>query len=128
MKKYLLIILRIIPAFILLQTLFFKFTAHPDSVALFTELGLEPHGRIGTGIFDLIAGITILMPRTAWLGAGLVVGMMAGAIMSHLTQLGIDVNGDGGALFTSAVIAFVTGFITLLIHRKEIPIIGAKLP
>src|SRR3954467_5317596 len=82
-------IARISAAVILLQTLFFKFTAAPESVYIFTKVGLEPWGRIGSGGAELIAAILILIPRTTWLGAGLALAVMAGAIFSHLTVLGV---------------------------------------
>ncbi len=112
---------RIIAAVILLQTLFFKFTAAPESVELFTTLGMEPIGRIGTGIVELIAGILLLVPRTAWAGAIISLGVITGAIFSHLTILGINYNGDGGALFTMAVIVFVTSAVALWLERESIP-------
>ncbi len=102
MKNLLSWSLRIIPAIILLQTLAFKFTAHPDSVALFTQLGLEPIGRIGIGSLELVAGILLLIPATSRFGALLASGLMFGAVASHLTILGINYNGDGGALFAMA--------------------------
>lgn len=124
MKKYLPLALRLIAAIILLQTLYFKFSAHPDSVALFTQLGLEPHGRIGIGIMELIAAILIMMPKTIWMGAGLTVGLMAGAIFSHLTELGIVFNDDGGTLFALAVITLVCAAVTLWLDRKRIPFLN----
>ena len=127
MKKYLPLALRLLAAVILLQTLYFKFSAHPDSVQLFTTLGLEPNGRIGIGAMELIAAILILMPKTIWLGAGLTVGLMAGAIFSHLTKLGIVFNDDGGTLFILAVITFLCAAVSLWLERKHIPIIGHKL-
>ncbi|MEO1452065.1 MAG: DoxX family protein [Bacteroidota bacterium] len=96
MKKYGLILLRLVVAVILVQTLFFKFTAHPDSVYIFSTIGLEPFGRIGIGVLELIASILLLVPRTVWAGSVLSLGLMGGAIMMHLTQLGIEVQGDGG--------------------------------
>ncbi len=126
MKKYLIIALRIVTALILIQTLWFKFTAHPDSVYIFTKVGLEPYGRIGIGIMELVASILLFVPRTAWLGAGMTVGIIGGAIFMHLTKLGIEVNGDNGSLFYLAVVTFVFGAIILFFHRKEIPIIGVK--
>ena len=99
MNKTFLLVLLIIVALILLQTLRFKFLAHPDSVYIFTTLGIEPYGRIGIGILELIASILLFTNRTTWLGALLTTGLMAGAIFSHLTQLGIEVKGDGGTLF-----------------------------
>lgn len=116
-------IARIIPALILLQTLFFKFTAAPESVYIFEQLGMEPFGRIGIGIGELIAGIALLIPAFSWLGAVLAIGLMSGAIFFHLTKLGIAVQGDGGALFAMAVIVLVFSLITLWIHRKDIPLL-----
>jgi len=120
-------VLRITAAIILLQTLFFKFTAAPESVYIFTKVGAEPWGRIGSGVVELIAAILILTPRFAWLGSLLAMGVMAGAILSHLTVLGIEVQGDKGLLFTLAVIVFICSTGNLLFHRSEIPVIGRRL-
>lgn len=121
MKKYIPLALRIIVAVILIQTLRFKFTAHPDSVYIFETVGLEPFGRIGIGIVELIAGILLLIPKTVWAGATITLGVIGGAIMMHLTQLGIEVKGDGGVLFYTAVVTFVLSAIILFIHKKDIP-------
>src|SRR5438874_13744844 len=96
-------LLRIAAAIILLQTLFFKFTAAPESVYIFTKVGAEPWGRIGSGVVELIAAILLIVPRTTWMGAVLGMGVMAGAIASHLSILGIEVQGDGGLLFALAL-------------------------
>lgn len=116
--------LQLLAAGILLQTLFFKFTAAEESVYIFTTLGLEPWGRIGSGVAELIAAITLLVPATTTLGAILAMGVMAGAIMSHLTQLGIEIRDDGGLLFSLAVIVFVASVGILLMRRGDIPVIG----
>lgn len=121
MKKHIPLALRIIVAVILIQTLRFKFTAHPDSVYIFETVGLEPFGRIGIGIVELIAGILLLIPKTVWAGATITLGVIGGAIMMHLTQLGIEVKGDGGVLFYTAVVTFVLSAIILFIHKKDIP-------
>ena len=92
-------IIKLIAVVILVQTLFFKFTGAEESIYIFTKLGVEPFGRIGSGIFELIASILILIPRTTLLGAVLGMGVMAGAIVSHLFILGIDVQNDGGLPF-----------------------------
>jgi len=120
-------VLRITAAVILLQTLFFKFTAAPESIYIFTKVGAEPWGRIGSGVVELIAAILILTPRFTWLGSLLALGVMAGAILSHLTVLGIEVQGDKGLLFVLALIVFVCSTANLLLHRSEIPIIGRRL-
>lgn len=124
MNKYLQLVLRLIVAIILLQTLRYKFLAHPDSVYIFSTLGLEPHGRIGIGIVELIASVLLLFKRSRWLGALLSVGLMAGAIFSHLTQLGIEVKGDGGTLFYMAVITWILSLAILWTERKNIPFIN----
>jgi uncharacterized membrane protein YphA (DoxX/SURF4 family) len=121
MNKYILWALRIVPAIILLQTLFFKFTAAPESVYIFSKLGGEPYGRIGSGIFELIAAILLLIPRTTILGAILGLGVMAGAITSHLTILGIEVQGDHGQLFAYALITAVCCSALIFIFRSKIP-------
>jgi len=112
-------VLRLAAAGILIMTLYFKFTAHPQSVKLFTELGMEPWGRIGTGIFELIASILILYPRTTGYGALLGMGVMAGALFFHLTKLGIVWDGDAG-LFTYALIDFICCAILVLFYRKQL--------
>ncbi len=113
-------VLRILAALILLQTLYFKFTAKPESVELFTILGMEPWGRIGTGIAELIASILILIPRTTLLGALMGLGLMAGAIFFHLTKLGVNFGGDA-VLFIYAVIVFVCCLALIIINRRNIP-------
>ena len=124
MNKNLLFFLRLIVAVILLQTLYYKFGAHEDSVYIFTTLGLEPYERIGIGVMELIASILILIKKTSWAGALLTVGLMAGAIFSHLTQLGIEVKGDGGQLFYMAIGTWVFSLIVLWSERKQIPFIN----
>ena len=123
MKKYLPIMLRLIPALILAQTLYFKFSAASESVYIFETLGLEPVGRIGSGIAELIAAILIVIPKTAWAGATLALCVISGAI--HLTQLGIEVQGDGGYLFFLAMVVFVTSAAVLWMERKNIPVVGS---
>lgn len=125
-KSHFLLILRIAVAIILIQTLRFKFTAHPDSVYIFETIGLEPFGRIGIGLLELIAGILILIPKTIWAGAMLTLKLIGGAIIMHLTQLGIEVNNDGGVLFITAIITFVLAVIILFFYKQDIPIIGSK--
>ena len=100
-------VLRLIPALILLQTLFFKFTAAEESVYIFSTLGIEPWGRIGSGIVELFAGCLLLYRPLSWLGAGLALGTMSGAILSHLGPLGIEVMGDHGQLFGMAILTWL---------------------
>lgn len=127
LQKILFTVLRFAAAIILLQTLAFKFTAHPDSVYIFSTLGLEPYGRIGTGILELIAGGLLIYGRFSYLGALLAIGLMSGAIFSHLTMLGIEVNGDGGSLFTLAVITFICSAGVLYLQRAQLFRIFSRL-
>ena len=119
--------LKVIVAAILLQTLYFKFTGAPESVYIFQTVGMEPWGRIGSGIVELFAALLILIPRTAWLGAVLALGTICGALFFHLTILGIEVRGDGGFLFILACVVFVASLIILWKERKNIPFIGQGL-
>jgi uncharacterized membrane protein YphA (DoxX/SURF4 family) len=118
-------ICRILAAVILLQTLFFKFTGAEESVYIFSTLGLEPWGRYASAVAELIAAILLLAPRYAAFGALLSIGVISGALVSHLTKLGIEVKGDGGLLFGLAVTVFVCSALILVIRRDELPILGA---
>jgi uncharacterized membrane protein YphA (DoxX/SURF4 family) len=120
-------ILQLVAAAILFQTLFFKFTGAEESIYIFTKLGLEPWGRIGSGVAELIACVLLLVPRTVPIGAILALGVISGAIVSHLTKLGIVVKDDGGLLFGLAVVVFVASATVLLIRRGQIPVIGQAL-
>ena len=131
---------RIVAAIILLQTLFFKFTAAPESVYIFTRLGtfirtyipsasistVEVSGRIGSGIMELIAAVMLLTRHFVWAGAVLAMAATGGAIASHLTFLGIEVQGDKGLLFFLAIAVFVTSVMALFLHRMQIPVLGKR--
>ncbi len=112
-------VLRLVAAAIMLQTLYFKFSGHPQSVALFTQLGMEPWGRYGTGVLELIASLLILYPRTTGVGALLGLGLMAGALYFHFTKLGIVFDGDA-VLFTMALIVFVCCAVLVFLSRKQL--------
>jgi hypothetical protein len=112
--------LRIVAALIMLQTLYFKFSASDESVYIFSRLGMEPWGRIGTGILELIASMLILYPKTTSIGALIAMGLMGGAIWFHLTKLGIPVKNDGGQLFIYALLVFVSSGILLFTYRHAL--------
>ena len=113
-------LLRVLAAIILLQTLYFKFSAAPESIYIFSKLGMEPWGRISVGILELIAGILILVPATTPYGALLATALMAGAIFFHLTKLGISVQNDGGQLFIYALLVLVSSTVLVVIHRSNL--------
>jgi uncharacterized membrane protein YphA (DoxX/SURF4 family) len=114
-------IVKLVAVVILVQTLFFKFTGAEESIYIFQTLGIEPFGRIGSGIVELIASILILIPRTTLLGALMALGTMVGAIVSHLFVLGIAVKNDGGLLFILASITFACSLYLVLINKNKIP-------
>ncbi|MGS2725893.1 DoxX family membrane protein [Psychroserpens sp. BH13MA-6] len=122
--KHLPLILRIVVAIILIQTLRFKFTGHEDSIYIFSKVGLEPYGRIGIGILELIAGLLLLFKKTAWAGALITIGVIGGAILMHLTVLGITINNDGGTLFYTAILTFILAICILYFDRKRLPFIN----
>lgn len=114
------LVTRLAVAGILAQTLFFKFSAAEESVYIFRTLGMEPWGRIGSGVAELIAAVLLLVPRTVLPGAALSLGVISGAIASHLTLLGIEVQGDHGLLFCLACVVFVGSALLLWLHRGEL--------
>jgi putative oxidoreductase len=126
MKNYKLLInwvARLMAAFILLQTLYFKFTGAEESVYIFTELGMEPWGRFGVGFIELVASVLILIPAFTGTGALIGCGLMVGAIFSHITVLGMEVQGDGGLLFSYAIIVSICCTYLAIENRKSIPIV-----
>ena len=122
--KTLSLFLRLVVAAILLQTLYFKFTAAPESVYIFRTLGAEPWGRIGSGVLELVISGLLLWPRTAGIGAVGALGVISGALLAHLTKLGTDVQGDGGTLFYLALTVFAGSAALVWLHRREIPVIS----
>ena len=113
----------VVAAVILLQTLYFKFTGAPESVFIFTELGMEPYGRIGTGVLELVISILLLRKRTSIWGTILGLGVISGAILSHVFVLGLVVQNDGGLLFGLAVLVFILLSISLILQRDKLMLI-----
>jgi len=113
-------ILKLLAAFIMLQTLFFKFSASDESVYIFSTLGMEPWGRIGTGVMELIASVLILFPKTTGIGAVLGIGLMSGALFFHITKLGLVVQDDGGQLFIYALLVFLSCVALAVIYRRDL--------
>lgn len=120
MKNKISLLLRLIAAGILLQTLFFKFTGAPESKFIFSTLGIEPWGRWASGVSELIASILLLIPTTQIIGAGLSIGIMCGAILSHILFLGFVVQNDGGLLFGLACSVLVLSLLIIFIHRDQL--------
>ena len=110
----------IIAALILLQTLYFKFSGAAESVYIFDQLGLEPYGRIGTGILELIIAALLLVKRSSLVGGILGLGVITGALFSHIFVLGIEVQDDGGLLFGLALLVFVSCFVTIWTQKEKL--------
>jgi hypothetical protein len=121
--------LQLIAAVILFQTLFFKFSGAKESIYIFSTVGMEPWGRIGSGVVELIASILLVIPATVTVGAIIALVTISGAIFFHLTKLGIALPAvnDRGELFALAVVVFVVSLAILFIRRTEIPVIGNRL-
>lgn len=113
-------VLRIVAALIMLQTLYFKFSAAPESVYIFSTLGMEPWGRIGIGTLELIASLLILYPRTTAIGAVMGIGLMSGAVFFHFTKLGLVVMNDGGQLFAYALIVLIACIALTIFYRNDL--------
>lgn len=120
-------LLRLLAAGLMLQTLYFKFTAQPESVYIFSQMGIEPWGRIATGISELIASVLLLLPATVTIGAALATGIMLGAVASHLFVLGIAVQNDHGQLFAYALIVLTAALLLLYLHREQLWAFRKKL-
>ena len=116
----------IVSAIIMLQTLYFKFSAAPESVYIFSTLGIEPWGRIGSGIGELIASILILIPATRWIGSILGLGIISGAIIAHITKLGVEVQGDGGYLFILALVVFISCGICFYLDKHKLKLMYVR--
>ena len=113
-------VLKLLAAYIMLQTLYYKFSASDESVYIFSTIGMEPWGRIGTGVMELIASILILIPKATGVGAVMGIGLMSGALFFHITKLGFEVQNDGGLLFIYALLVFLSCIILVIIYRREL--------
>lgn len=118
---------RLVAAVIMLQTLYFKFIGAPESVEIFTTVGVEPWGRYAVGVLELIASLLLLINTTAWAGGALALMLMSGAIGMHLTLLGIEVQDDGGLLFFLALLVAASSIIVLVINKEQIMLILKNL-
>ena len=121
--KFIITLLKLIIAVIFLQSLYCKFSAHPQAIYIFTMLDLEPYGRIGIGIAELVLSVLIFIPRYSLLAIFGSLGMMIGAVYSHLTKIGIVVRwneqGDGGILFSMAIIVCIISSILIFINVND---------
>lgn len=113
-------ICRLLAAAIILQTLYFKFTAQAESVYIFTKLGSEPFGRISVGVIELATSILLIIPASSLYGAILGIMIMTGAILSHIFVLGIEIMDDGGKLFILAVFVWVSCLAVIFFCKNSL--------
>lgn len=118
-KTYLKWAARLVAAYLMFQTLFYKFTGSEESIEIFTTVGMEPWGRYGVGVMELIASILLLITYISWMGALIAIGLMLGAIGMHLTLIGIEVRNDGGQLFLYAIIVALCSAYVLWQDREK---------
>jgi hypothetical protein len=121
------VLLKMLVTVIIGQTLFFKFSGAAESMYIFNQLGAEPYGRIGLGIVELISIVLIWFPKTVFYGIILIVGMMLGAIASHVFILGIEVQQDGGKLFLLALITLIADLGLLYFYRDAFKLLATQL-
>jgi hypothetical protein len=127
MKYYLERSTSILSAILMLQTLYYKFSAAPESIYIFTELGIEPFGRIGIGIVELVASILLVFRKTSIFGAILGIGVIAGAIFAHIFIIGIEVQNDKGVLFGLAFVIFVASSLTIYVQKDKFNLLIKRL-
>jgi len=99
-----------------------KLTSHEASIALFTELGMEPTGRYVIGFLEAVACALLLMPNTAVHGAILSLGIMIGAVIAHFSKIGFN---DMFAYF--AIILVICSSAIIYLRRKQIKSIARML-
>lgn len=120
MKNYLERTTAIIAAILFLQSVYFKFIGAPGSIFIFTEIGIEPYGRILIGVLELIVALLLIFRKTSLLGSVLGLGFILGAIFTHLYVLGIEVQNDGGVLFGMAIIVLISSIINITVQSKKL--------
>ncbi len=108
------------------QTLFFKFSGAVESIYIFSVLGVEPWGRLALGVLELLSLVFLWIPKTTLYALILILGMMSGAIASHLFILGIEIMGDKGELFILGVVTWLCTAVLLFIKREEIKLLSMK--
>jgi chromate transport protein ChrA len=120
-KRLALLAIRLsVSANLLYAAIFLKFAGVPDSVALFTQMSQAVHGlvsqpafRLGSGVFETVVAVLLLIPKTARLGAGLTVGWMTAVVFSHMFVLGY------GWFFADALMVMLLAVIYVLLTDRH---------
>jgi len=105
---------------LLYVAIFLKFAAARGAVELFTQMSQAVHGlvsqplfRLGSAVFETVLAALLLIPKTARLGAGLIVAWMTAVILSHIFVLGY------GPFFVDALMVMVLALGYLLLTRRH---------
>ena len=119
-KLALLAIRLLVSVNLLYAAVFLKFAGVPGSVTLFTQMSQTVHGlisqpvfRLGSGVFETVMAVLLLIPKTARLGARLTVMWMTSVILSHIFVLGY------GWFFIDALVVMLLAVIYLLLTRGQ---------
>ena len=120
-KRFGLVAIRVMVSVNLLYAaIFAKFAGVPQSVALFTQMSQAVHGlisqsvfRLGSGVFETMVAGLFLIPKTARLGARLVILWMTAIILSHIFVLGF------GLFFVDALVLMLLAVSYLLLTRTQ---------
>ena len=100
-----------------------KFTGAAGAVTLFTDLHMEPGGRILIGVIEVISIALLLSPRLSAWGALLCLGVMTGAVLAHVTVVGFG--GPLAMLFVMAIISGCSLVVLLYRLRHQVPFINS---
>ncbi|MEM6960150.1 MAG: DoxX family protein [Myxococcota bacterium] len=125
-KKGILIVLRLFVAAIMAGAGYLKLTSGAAEIAIFSELGMEPQGRMIIGLLEVASGLLLLSPHVAT-GALLTVGIMCGAIIAHATVIGPSPGGDGGLQMAMLALVLTSSIVLLLVSRRDLPLVGHTL-
>ena len=120
-------LLQILAAAILLGAAVGKFSSTAGDVFIFTELGMEPTGRIIIGLIEATAALMLLTKNYPALGALLGIGVMCGAVIAHVSVLGFNVQGDRGLHIVLLLTVVLSSGTVLIARRKTLPFIGPTL-
>ncbi len=117
---------RLIAAGVMAFVSYLKLTHNPADITLFTELGMEPAGRVIIGVVEGLCAILLLSPYSA-VGAVLTSAVMLGAIIAHATKLGLMVQGDGGQHVLLLALVMTSALAVAWVRRRELPLVGDTL-
>ena len=120
-KKLTLVAIRLLlSANLLYGAIFLKFAGVPGALAVFTQMSHAFHGlisqpvfRLGSGAFETVVAVLLLIPKTARVGVGLTIGWMTVVILSHIFVLGYD------GFFVDALVMTVLAISYLLLTREQ---------